>query len=297
MFADPRMLELIETLWREYYGLYSEKYSRDPQKWLLNNISPYIEAAQALGQGNTLNGNKSLAQGEGQITRSLLEIILGAYALDDLTQDPTEWIPTDRLLTIGNGPDNDHRSTALIIFKNGILKLFQSIVIGPHPELEEGQTPVDGTVQYTAQYGPQYWQNNQWNNFGTGGGETHPPVTIATESAALASIDENQVLTINEQQTESHPAVTIATESAALASIDENQVLTINEYTSDFLFENTDDISFDIDVTAKIIRAYTNGISGTFIDNDLNTVTFRRGLIIDDLITRFTLTVNEGTIT
>ena len=39
MFTDPRMKELIDSLWREYPGLYNEKYDRDPQQWLSNQFS------------------------------------------------------------------------------------------------------------------------------------------------------------------------------------------------------------------------------------------------------------------
>ena len=31
-FTDPKMKELIDTLWREYYGLYVEKYDRSEER-------------------------------------------------------------------------------------------------------------------------------------------------------------------------------------------------------------------------------------------------------------------------
>lgn len=37
-----------------------------------------------------------------------------------------------------------------------------------------------------------------WRDPGTGGGDSHAPVTIAETSADQASIDENQVLTVND---------------------------------------------------------------------------------------------------
>ena len=77
MFDDPRMKELIDSLWREYPGLYNEKYDRDPEKWLLNAINLDIEFGQALGMDHSINGNISTASGMGHITMSFLETVLG----------------------------------------------------------------------------------------------------------------------------------------------------------------------------------------------------------------------------
>jgi len=89
MFRDPNMKELIESLWREYPGLYNEKYNRDPEKWLLNLFGEEAESGQALGQDHSINGNQSIAIGIGAITKAFRELVLGSYSSEDATAKPT----------------------------------------------------------------------------------------------------------------------------------------------------------------------------------------------------------------
>ncbi|MFY9150838.1 MAG: hypothetical protein WAO52_02400 [Prolixibacteraceae bacterium] len=160
MFADPRMKELIDSLWREYPGLYNEKYNRDPQQWLSNQFCEEIDFGQALGQDHFLNGNQSTAIGIGAISRAFREIVLGSYASDEALQNPTEWDELDRLISVGNGIDADNRHDALILFKSGLLKLQNAFKIGA---FEHGLVdPEDGTIQYTPGKAFEFRHLNEW---------------------------------------------------------------------------------------------------------------------------------------
>ena len=159
-FADPRMKELIDTLWREYYGLYVEKYNRDPEKWLLNAFSPEIDFGQAIGQDHLLEGNRSVAIGQGAVTKAFMELVLGTYNLIPEGQNPEEWNPLDLLFTIANGLDKDNRSNALEVFKSGLVKIYNGLLIGKY---EHGVVvPINGMLQYTAEDGLQQWKDGVW---------------------------------------------------------------------------------------------------------------------------------------
>lgn len=150
---DVVLKEIIRALWREYPGLYNEKYKafiydedgNIVDTWLRNTIADAVNYGQALGQGNVIEGNKSAAFGFGNNTKSFLEIILGAYAKIPENQNPTDWIPTDMLLTLGNGPDKDHRSNVFEILKNGLIRWFFGMVIGKWPDGQDGE---DGGFQF-----------------------------------------------------------------------------------------------------------------------------------------------------
>jgi len=160
-FADPRMKELIDTLWREYYGLYVEKYNRDPEKWLLNQFSEDIDFGQALGMDHIVQGDQSLAMGIGQITTAFREVIMGSYATTDGFANPDEWKAIDRLITVGKGINQETREDALIIFKSGLIRLFNALEIGKY---EHGEVqPTDGTLQFTPEKSLQVRENDQWN--------------------------------------------------------------------------------------------------------------------------------------
>lgn len=150
MWRDPNMKELIDSLWREYPGLYNEKYNRTvgelDQPWLRNIFGEEIEFGQAIGQDNLLEGNRSVAIGQGLNTKSFFETVLGVYAKIAETQDSEAWIATDRLLALGNGTDAVTRSNALEVFKSGLFKLFNALVIGKY---EHGiELASDGTLQF-----------------------------------------------------------------------------------------------------------------------------------------------------
>jgi hypothetical protein len=164
-FADPKMKELIETLWREYYGLYVEKYDRDPEKWLLNQFSDEIDFGQAMGMDHIVQGDQSLAMGIGQITTAFREVILGSYATTDDNATPDEWKAIDRLLTVGKGITKETRADALIIFKSGLMKVLNAMQICKYDhrtaagELVE---PQSGTLQYTPEKQLELYVVDRW---------------------------------------------------------------------------------------------------------------------------------------
>lgn len=167
--AFPTLRQLIDSLWRNYYGLYRESYLDPPDldelgepidPWQKNRISRDIRHGQALGQDNLIEGNRSAAFGQGNNTKSFLEIILGANALIPEGQNPEEWIPTDMLLTLGNGPDPENRSNVFVIFKNGLIRfqVIPEVWIEDHFEkiltigdIPEPDTITEETENYTGE--------------------------------------------------------------------------------------------------------------------------------------------------
>jgi len=175
MWRDPRMKELIDSLWREYYGLYAEKYKSTTEldelgepidQWLRNKLSRDINFAQALGQDHLLEGNRSTTIGQGAVTKSFMEIVLGAYNIIPEDQNAEEWISTDLLLTLGNGPDEDNRSNVFEIYKNGFFKFLNAIKIGAWDAGVEGAIPENGTLQWTPENGLEEWDTDHWNPVG-----------------------------------------------------------------------------------------------------------------------------------
>ncbi|MDP2058974.1 MAG: hypothetical protein Q8J97_04480, partial [Flavobacteriaceae bacterium] len=169
---SEREKEIIRSLWRAYYGLYNEKYR--PEKvldefgepidpWLRNKLSEFINFGQALGQHNLIEGNRSIGIGQGTNTKSFEEIVLGAYNIIPTGQNPGEWVPTDLLMTLGNGPDEDHRSNVFEIYKNGLFRFLKAIEIGEYPELPEGQTPGNGAIQFITN-AIQLYYSGEWHN-------------------------------------------------------------------------------------------------------------------------------------
>lgn len=150
--SDQMFRILIRSLWRDPVLLRHEKAitikDNEETGYIQNKMGEDILYGYAEGQNNLIEGERSAAFGQGHNTKSYLETILGAHALIPEGQNATEWIPTDLLLTLGNGTDPEHRSNVFEIFKNGIIRFIFSIVIGAHPELPEGETPRPGSVQF-----------------------------------------------------------------------------------------------------------------------------------------------------
>ena len=164
-FADPKMKDLIETLWREYYGLYVEKYNRDPEKWLLNQFSDEIDFGQAVGMNHIVQGDQSLAIGFGQITTAFREVIMGSFATVDGFATPDEWKAVDRLLTVGKGITQETRSDALIMFKSGLTKVLNAIQIEKYDHRDEVGIliePKSGTLQYTPEKELELYVVDKW---------------------------------------------------------------------------------------------------------------------------------------
>lgn len=179
MFSnDPNMRSLIDSLWRDYYGLYAEKTKKEIEldgnglpidPLIPNRISPDIDFGQALGMDNEVSGEKSLAIGMGNVINSFMEIALGHYPTVDESAVPDEWRTLNRLLTVGKGINQDNREDALILFKSGMLKLFNAVQIGAYDHRDENGelvNPEPGTLQYTEEKSLELWRNEKWNKVG-----------------------------------------------------------------------------------------------------------------------------------
>ncbi len=152
----------LDILWKK---LYDETYTLDPAKWVQNTFNPLVDFGATIGQENVFNGNKSIAIGQGLTTQAFLELIIGAYSKSATGQNPTEWIDTDYLLTLGNGPDSLHQSNALEVWKSGLIKTYNALLIG---EYKHGEVdPVNGMLQYTDLGGLEIWDNSKWNVIST----------------------------------------------------------------------------------------------------------------------------------
>lgn len=100
-------------------------------------------ASTAIGAGNTASGDNSTALGNGTTAPSKNETVLGSHNnTDGYTGDATSWVPTDRLLTVGNGPNESQTSNALVLLKNGNTGIG---VADPDAKLEvAGQVKITG---------------------------------------------------------------------------------------------------------------------------------------------------------
>lgn len=163
-FNRQKMSLLVDLLWRDLQALYaesklaetdinkadSEHAEYDPRyKFVRDIIGSTASYAQSLGFNNTLNGEFSKSIGFGNVLNAMFEIVLGSYS-EAAEGNPDEWIPTDRLLTIANGEDSENRSNALEVFKSGLFKLFNAVVLGKykHGEGEDAVEPLPGTLQF-----------------------------------------------------------------------------------------------------------------------------------------------------
>ena len=86
------------------------------------------EYAVALGRGQA-QGEDAFAVGPGVFAYSLSEVALGSYPSTYSATSKTAWIPTDRLLVLGNGTGIASRSDALVILKDGTTTLNGALMI------------------------------------------------------------------------------------------------------------------------------------------------------------------------
>jgi polyhydroxyalkanoate synthesis regulator phasin len=79
--------------------------------------------AQSLAQGNhaIVCGNNSVALGYHSVAKSLRSVAIGSCNL--IEGDSLNLIPTDPLFVVGNGVDENNRSNALTLYKNGDLEI------------------------------------------------------------------------------------------------------------------------------------------------------------------------------
>lgn len=76
-----------------------------------------------IGHSSNLNGEQVFGIGNSIITKSYRETVLGSFNAIAASQNGTNWVNTDRLFTIGNGPSIGNESNALILTKAGNLAL------------------------------------------------------------------------------------------------------------------------------------------------------------------------------
>lgn len=76
-----------------------------------------------IGHSSNLNGEEVFGIGNSIITKSYRETVIGSFNAIAASQNATNWINTDRLFTIGNGPSIGNESNALILTKAGNLAL------------------------------------------------------------------------------------------------------------------------------------------------------------------------------
>jgi hypothetical protein len=146
----------LEVLFKR---LYEEVCSDDIVKWLANNFGENVEFGQALGMGHTIGADQSTAIGVGAITTAFRELVMGSYPSQDALANATGWVDTDRLVTIGNSAVSLARSNALVIFKSGLLKLYNAVKIGKF--VHGVVVPEVGTLQFDANK-LQVWIDGAW---------------------------------------------------------------------------------------------------------------------------------------
>ncbi len=83
---------------------------------------------QSVAFGGTAQADYSLSLGVGTVASSYGSLVLGRYNYDliSLTNEgvsPTTWVENDPILVVGNGTDQDNRSNAMILYKDGTLKV------------------------------------------------------------------------------------------------------------------------------------------------------------------------------
>lgn len=87
-----------------------------------NNIISAERGSIGLGNNLLVKGQESAQIGSGLEGNSFREIILGSFNTT-VASTPDAWVGTETLLTIGNGQDVNNRSDALVLNKDGELKL------------------------------------------------------------------------------------------------------------------------------------------------------------------------------
>jgi hypothetical protein len=87
-----------------------------------NNIISAERGSIGLGNNLLVKGQESAQIGSGLEGNSFREIILGSFNTS-VGSTPDAWVGTETLLTIGNGQDVNNRSDALVLNKDGELKL------------------------------------------------------------------------------------------------------------------------------------------------------------------------------
>lgn len=254
---DPRVVAVPTILDAKLCNYYLDV---DTSEVVIETISEYL--------ARVISGHRSAGA---QVTILLPKIgysPLGRYALEDYEYALTNY--DIRYYTFVGGMED---SEFVQINVNTANSVMGDGYIGSEIQLLNDED-APGPLKY---YGTDANQLKGYHEFIP----AHEPVTIAIESAGIASIDENQVLTINPTQG-GHNPVTIAVGSEARGSIDANQVLTLNNQTSNVGSGDGMDFAPGADVTlglpSTISSSTVNEVTATSHTHELGNVA------IDDVI-------------
>ncbi len=114
-------------------------------KWSATAIGQETQAtslyATAIGYQSVASGNNSVALGNGTSAQSHSSLAVGRY--NYTTGDASNWVLTDPLFVVGNGSSLASRKNALVVLKNGNVKIGSSTVAPTH------LLEVDGTLRVT----------------------------------------------------------------------------------------------------------------------------------------------------
>lgn len=102
-------------------------------------------SGQVYGYNNDVSGDNSITIGKGLKTNSFEEITLGYYNTDETALSATTWSSNDKLFSIGNGTSVEDgkgglvedRKDALVVYKNGKVKLQNILNLTPLEELPD----------------------------------------------------------------------------------------------------------------------------------------------------------------
>jgi|GEM_PF-2440041 len=87
-------------------------------------------SSTAIGRYTSATGDYSVSIGRETDADAFNEVVIGSYNTIDNTANPNTWVDKDRIFTVGNGKNNSTRSDALVILKNGNVRLYDTLSIG-----------------------------------------------------------------------------------------------------------------------------------------------------------------------
>ncbi|MBV5334372.1 MAG: hypothetical protein JZU49_01020, partial [Sulfuricurvum sp.] len=250
-----------------------------------NVISPLIKYGEALGQDNLVEGNRSIAIGQSNNTKSYLEIVCGVYATAPSDQNATEWVPADRLFTVGNGLGDSLRNDALTIYKSGYSVFTNSILVGDYDHRDELGfliDPENGTLRFTTADKYQFWDVDHWASFGGGSGITGsgtpgylPKFTGATEIGDSPVYTDGTNVGIG---TNTLTSSLVINNTTAYSGSNGKSILKLQQSGTDIfnIHHNFNIGSYDIvemglgNTGANWLRLYAGGIGGSTNRMDLN---------------------------
>ena len=157
------------------------------------------------GDENVASGsNSSVVGGSGNYAQAFGETVTGLY-LDTVDTKHNYWVATDRLFSVGNGTDENSRSSALTILKNANTSIGGSLKINSNSLLSSYTFPTargtSGQLLITDGSGATAWSDLVLTNI-SGGAQGSIPYQSATDTTAmLAKGIAGQVLTMNSSAT------------------------------------------------------------------------------------------------